>query len=79
MRRMQVQLRQDQIAALRSESTNSGLTVAALVRQALDDWIARNDRKDRWQRALALLGTAHSGLGDLAENHDYYLAEDFDS
>ncbi len=79
MRRVQVQLTDDQIAALRHESTNSGRPVAMLVRQALDDWIARTDRKQRWERALSVIGIANSGLGDLAERHDDYLGEDFDS
>jgi hypothetical protein len=78
MRRVQVQLTDDQINALRNEATHSGQTITAIVREALDDWIVRTNREQRWERALTLVGAAHSGLGDLAENHDYYLGEDFE-
>jgi len=75
MKRVQVQLTDEQIAALRREADSSGTAVAAVVRTALDEWMARRDLEARWDRAMAVGGKFHSGLGDLAENHDYYLGE----
>lgn len=73
MKRMQVQLREDQLAGLQWRAATSGRSVAALVRDALDAWLATDER--RIERALATIGSYHSGLGDLAENHDRYLDE----
>ena len=47
--------------------------MAALTRGAIDAWIAAEEREGRINRALAAVGGFHSGLGDLAENHDRYL------
>jgi hypothetical protein len=33
------------------------------------------DRDDQKQRAIAAAGQFHSGLGDLASDHDRYLGE----
>jgi len=35
------------------------------------------DRAERVRRALAVIGKYRSGLPDVAEDHDRYLAEDF--
>jgi hypothetical protein len=52
--------------------------MAALVREAVDA-VHPADETDsleaRWERALAAMGGFHSGLPDLARNHDKYLAE----
>lgn len=77
MRRMQVQLDEDQLAGLQSRAAASGRSVAALVREALDAWLATDAR--RVERALATIGSYRSGLGDLAENHDRYLDESLES
>lgn len=76
MKRVQISLTEDQIAALRDLAASTGTAVAAQVREAVDVWIARQRRDELWDRALAAVGTAPSGLGDLAENHDKYLGED---
>lgn len=76
MKRVQVSLTEEQLAALRELRLSKGLGVAVQVREAVDHWIARQRREDQWDRALAAAGTARSGLGDLAENHDKYLGDD---
>jgi hypothetical protein len=75
MRRVQVQLTDDQAGALRRSADVHGVTVAALVRQAVDAWIAGEERARRVERALAAIGGFRSGLGDLSERHDDYLAD----
>ena len=47
--------------------------MAAVVREALADWIARREHAEQVERALAAVGGFHSGLEDLAENHDKYF------
>jgi hypothetical protein len=76
MKRVQVQLTEEQVEALRKLAESTGVGMAATVRSAVDDWIAKHERDAKWERALAVSGRFHSGLGDLAENHDFYLGED---
>lgn len=73
MRRLQLQLSDDQIVHLQRRAAASGRSVAALVRDALDAWLATDESSI--ERGLAVVGQYHSGLGDLAENHDRYLRE----
>lgn len=70
---MQLQLNDEQIARLQRRATASGRSVAALVRDALDAWLATDESSI--ERGLAVVGRYHSGLGDLAENHDRYFGE----
>jgi Arc/MetJ-type ribon-helix-helix transcriptional regulator len=76
MKRVQVQLTESQLEALRKHAAESGEGMSAVMREALDEWIAKRDRAELWDRAFAVIGTAHSGLGDLGERHDEYLGGD---
>jgi hypothetical protein len=76
MRRVQIQLTEQQLEVLRQRAGLAGGGVAAQVRKAVDAWIASEEQDARVQRALEAIGGFHSGLGDLAERHDAYLADD---
>jgi hypothetical protein len=73
MSRVQILLSEEQVLTLRRKSAATGRPVAALVREAVDAWIAKDETQVGVERALAAIGGFHSGLGDLAENHDLYL------
>lgn len=73
MKRVQLQLTDEQALAIEAEARESNRSFAAVVRKVLDDWLARHERQGRWERALGAVGGFHSGLGDLAERHDDYL------
>ena len=75
MRRVQIQLTDEQIRALRVRADDSSRPVAAIVRDAVDAWFAADDRRRQHDRALASIGGFHSGLGDLAERHDEFVDE----
>jgi Arc/MetJ-type ribon-helix-helix transcriptional regulator len=75
MKRVQVQLTESQLEALLKHAAAAGQGMSEAMREALDEWIAKRDRDAKWDRALSVVGKFHSGLGDLAENHDYYLGE----
>lgn len=82
MVRMQIQFTEGQAEALRRQAAVQHRSVAAVVRDAVDRSLAARrepDRTELLRRARAVFGTFNSGLPDLAENHDHYLAEDFDS
>ena len=79
MVRIQVQLTEEQLAALKRLATRRGISVSELVRQGVDAILrgpqAEQERLRR-ERARAAAGRFRSGLGDLAEAHDRYLLED---
>lgn len=50
--------------------------MASLVRRAVDDLLEDTREVDAWARARATFGKYSSGRGDIARNHDKYLAED---
>ncbi|HEU5205693.1 MAG TPA: ribbon-helix-helix protein, CopG family [Candidatus Limnocylindrales bacterium] len=76
MTRVQVQLADETARALRSRAKRAGRPVASLVRDAVDAWLEADARRDARDRAMQSIGGFHSGLGDLAEEHDRYLADE---
>ena len=71
-------LEHDQAERLRKLARERGVSMAHLIRDAVDRTYgtAGTDTLDaRWERAMTVVGTGHSGLTDVAANHDKYLAE----
>ena len=78
MVRMQIQLTEAQVAALKNLSVARGVSIAELIRQGTDLVIGIPgipDSKSRRERALAALGCFKSGRQDLAAHHDTHFAE----
>lgn len=73
---MQIQFTDDQVRALQERASESRRPIAAVVRDAVDAWIATDAQHRRRELALSAIGGFHSGLGDLAEHHDRYLEEE---
>jgi hypothetical protein len=73
MKRIQVYLRPEQIESLRWLAERRKVSIAELIRQGVDRILVETPVKDDplWNT----IGIADSGLGDLAENHDMYIAE----
>lgn len=69
----QIYLREDQLSALRRIADERGTSIALLVRQSIDELIVSLPVAE--DHLLDIVGLGDSGLGDLAENHDRYLAE----
>ncbi|MCS7350016.1 MAG: ribbon-helix-helix protein, CopG family [Anaerolineae bacterium] len=54
------------------------VSVAALIRRAVREWLETSagvSDIERRRRALAVIGQFRSGLSDVSERHDDYLAE----
>jgi len=49
--------------------------MAELIRDAVDRELERDDEEAKWERAFAVMGKFRSGLADVSERHDDYLAE----
>jgi hypothetical protein len=80
MIRTQVQLTDRQLEALRQASAASGRSVADLIRQGVDQYLAGRSelgREERIERAIRVAGKFSSGRSDVSANHDRHLAEAF--
>ncbi len=79
MLRTQIQLTEQQVASLKARAAAEGISMAELIRRSIDLALTSSllpEPSNQTQRAMAVAGRFCSGLGDLAENHDKYLAED---
>lgn len=78
MVRTQIQLTEEQARRLKERAAAEGMSMAELIRRSVDALLADTvavSEEERRRRALAVIGRFRSGLSDLAENHDRYLAE----
>ncbi len=78
MVRTQIQMTEEQVEKLKRMAAAEHRSMADLIRQAVDSFVATRagaDIEERRSRAIAVAGRFHSGTGDLSEAHDKYLAE----
>lgn len=78
MIRTQIQLTEEQARELREQAVRENVSMAELVRRAVDDLLRRAvtvPMDERRRRAMALVGQFRSGQTDVSEKHDEYLAE----
>jgi hypothetical protein len=68
MRRTNIYLNEDQLAGLRGVADSRGATVAALVREAVDEWLERNGVRsvdpDEWSRRFDALLTRREQVAE---------------
>ena len=80
MVRTQIQLTEEQANALKKLSLSRHLSIAELIRQAVDNILKSStaiDMEERKKRAINAAGRFSSGKRDIAREHDKYLAEAF--
>ena len=78
--RTQVQLTERQLRALRQLSAKSGRSVADLIRQGIDEYLASGrepTQEERRERAIRVAGMFASGAMDISADHDRHLADAF--
>lgn len=76
-----MQLRDDQVRALKRRAAERGVSMATLIREAIDRSLEHDDQAAKWERALAAVGRFTSdatGATDVSERHDDYLADAFE-
>jgi hypothetical protein len=81
MIRTQVQLTDRQLEALRQASAATGRSIADLIRQGVDQYLAGRSelgREERIERAIKVAGRFSSGRTDVSADHDRHLAEAFE-
>ena len=77
MVRTQIQLDEDQVRKLREMAVTRHVSMAKLIRLAVDRILAETAEAEKLQRSLSIAGRFHSGLSDVSVEHDKYLAEDY--
>jgi predicted transcriptional regulator len=80
MVRTQIQITEKQAKALKKLASARHLSIAEIIRQAVDTMIRANivvDAEERRKRARDAAGRFRSGLRDLSTEHDKYLEEAF--
>jgi hypothetical protein len=79
MVRMQIQFTEEEAAALRREAGQRRVSIAAIVREAVDQRLVQpqpgSSLEERQARAKAACGRFRSGLGDVSARHDEYFAD----
>ena len=77
MRRVQLQVTDEQATHLDRRSEATGKTVASVVLDLIDAQRAADEQQRRIDIALAALEKPafHSGLTDFSENHDEYFVQ----
>ncbi len=80
MIRTQIQLTEEQAAKLKRLAAARDVSMAEVIREAVDRLPDRDDPAERWARALSAVGIGHDkgGKTDVSVRHDEYLAEIFE-
>lgn len=77
MVRTQVRLTEKQVEALRKMASREGVSVAEIIRRAVDRAVVGHVRD--WgeirARAIAAIGCGHADVTDLSTRHDDYVVE----
>ncbi len=76
MVRTQIQLTEEQVKALKKIALSRHLSIAEIIRQAVDTVIRTNtmvDIEERRKRAIDIVGRFSSGKRDISRKHDTYL------
>jgi len=79
MLRTQIQIEEDQIKWLRDRAKERGVSVSQLIRGGVEFYRKYEDRfpEDQKKKVLAAVGRYASGVSDISEKHDDYLAKAF--
>lgn len=77
MIRTQIQLDEEQGAALKRLAVERGVSIAALVREGVDLLLAGAGGDADWEAALRVVGRHRGPGGSVAEDHDRHLEEAF--
>jgi Ribbon-helix-helix protein, copG family len=78
MVRTQIQLTEEQVKAIKRIAASQHLSVAELIRRAVDAMIRSSmarDPEERLKSAMEIAGKFSSGKRDISRKHDRYLAD----
>lgn len=78
MIRTQIQITEKQSRDLKRIADARGVSISALVREAVDRIVAERGDDAAWRRALAAVGSVRGGGENVAVDHDRYLADAYE-
>ena len=81
MVRTQIQISEEQAAALKAKAVIEGVSMAELVRKGVDlvlESLEHGSKPERIRRAIEAAGRFRADVSDLSINHDKYVAEAFE-
>ena len=81
MIRTRIQLSDEQAARLKELAHASSKSMAGIIREALDQFLSKQepDRRTLFRQALTVVGKYKAGVPDGSLEHDRYLEEEFGS
>ena len=79
MLRTQIQLEEDQMEWLRAKAKERRVSVSHLIREGVEFYRTHEERLpvDKKKKAFSAVGRYASGVSDISEKHDDYLAKAF--
>lgn len=77
MVRTQIQLTEAQARAVRRMAAERDVSMAEVIRDAVDQLVGRPDHEARRQAAIGAIGGFRSGSHDVGSRHDEHLAGAF--
>ncbi len=78
MIRTQIQLKEEQVKAIKKIAKAQGVSIAEVIRHAVDGIVRLSPTvgmEERHKRALEIVGKFRSGRNDVSRKHDAYLLE----
>jgi hypothetical protein len=66
-------LTEEQARRLRRIAQRDGVSIAEVIRQAVERRVVAEEEVDPWERASALVGRYHGDRSDVSSRHDAYL------
>ncbi|MCX6377235.1 MAG: ribbon-helix-helix protein, CopG family [Armatimonadetes bacterium] len=78
MVRTQIQVSEEQSKGLKRLAKKQRISVAEVIRRSVDRTLREEyvpSQEEIWDRALKAVGCGRSGLKDVSERHDEYLAD----
>jgi len=75
MVRTQIQLTEEQSSRLKRVAAERGVSMATVIREALEATLPAGEVDERHRRALSVAGRFQSGRRDIAADHDAALAQ----
>lgn len=75
MIRTQISLTEEQMARLRAVALKRGVSIAQVIRDAVDTTVRGPDWEEKKRRAFAAIGSIRGDDANVSEEHDKYLAE----
>ena len=73
MHRTQVLFTQEQLKKLKAEARRRKVSLAQLVREAVDAYLKQREREELRRRALSVVGRFSSGQSGISRDHDREL------